>query len=58
MSEFCRVGLHNFTDWQDEDKGLRQSRKCRACDEVQRRPWEAADQPLAKWRDPYDDLTR
>ena len=58
MNEHCRIGLHNFTDWDDEDKGLRQSRKCRACSEVQRRPWEPDDKPLPKWRDPYDDLTR
>lgn len=57
MNEFCSIGLHNFTDWEDKDMGLRQVRKCRACAVVEQRPWEPTE-TVRPPHDPYADLMR
>lgn len=58
MNEFCRIGLHGFTEWNDkEGKGLRQTRRCRACNVVEQRSWEPSDSHRPPY-DPYADLTK
>lgn len=58
MNEYCRIGLHSFTDWRDKGKSLVQTRSCRHCQAVEEQQWQPEDRPPPRWRDPYDDLTR
>ncbi|HWW56370.1 MAG TPA: hypothetical protein VN047_05725 [Sphingopyxis sp.] len=58
MNEYCDIGLHAFGDWHDTGKALMQTRRCKQCRVTEEREWVPDDKPLARWRDPYDDLTR
>jgi len=55
MNEFCAIGLHSFSEWQDSKDGNWQSRSCRECKRPEQRPWEPEAKPAF---DPYSDLHR
>lgn len=57
MDDRCNIGLHDYTDWRDSH-GEFQSRTCRQCRKIEERRWEPEGKAAARWRDPYDDLTR
>lgn len=43
MSEHCRIGLHEFTPW--EETGSQQSRRCVQCRHKETRPWQREHRP-------------
>ena len=55
MNEFCAIGLHSFSEWQDSKDGNWQSRSCRECKRPEQRPWEPEAKPPF---DPYSELHR